>query len=99
MSALATSRSTESMTSFRATSSRPSPSAIGARPEPLRRQRPPTDRKIHMPSDLLVIRHSQRLLLAVLFILAASGHAVAQDTYPAASIRIIVPFTPGTGID
>jgi tripartite-type tricarboxylate transporter receptor subunit TctC len=45
------------------------------------------------------MRHSQRLLLVVLFSIAAIGNAVAQDTYPAASIRIIVPFTPGTGID
>jgi len=45
------------------------------------------------------MRHSQRLLLVVLFGIAAIGNTVAQDTYPAASIRIIVPFTPGTGID
>ena len=45
------------------------------------------------------MRHSQRLLLVVLFSIAAIGNTVAQDTYPAASIRIIVPFTPGTGID
>ena len=45
------------------------------------------------------MRHLQHLLLAVLFILAAIGNAAAQDSYPAASIRIIVPFTPGTGID
>jgi len=45
------------------------------------------------------MRHSQRLLLVVLFSIAAIGNTVAQDTYPGASIRIIVPFTPGTGID
>src|SRR6476620_8868324 len=45
------------------------------------------------------MRHSQRLLPVVLFMLVAIGNALAQDTYPTANIRIIVPFTPGTGID
>src|SRR6476659_11411056 len=45
------------------------------------------------------MRHSQRLLPVVLFMLVAIGNALAQESYPAASIRIIVPFSPGTGID
>ena len=32
-------------------------------------------------------------------IVAASSTAVAQGTYPSANVTIIVPFTPGTGID
>jgi tripartite-type tricarboxylate transporter receptor subunit TctC len=45
------------------------------------------------------MRHSHSLLPVILLIVAAMGHAVAQESYPAANIRIIVPFTPGTGID
>jgi tripartite-type tricarboxylate transporter receptor subunit TctC len=45
------------------------------------------------------MRHPHPLLIAALFIVAATGNAAAQDAYPGASIRIIVPFTPGTGID
>src|SRR5213083_2262426 len=45
------------------------------------------------------IRRSRPLLLAIPLIVAVIGNAVAQDSYPAANIRIIVPFTPGTGID
>ena len=39
------------------------------------------------------------LRFIVFCIVAASGTAVAQGTYPSANVRIIVPFTPGTGID
>ena len=42
---------------------------------------------------------AQRLLFIPLLIVAAVGNATAQDAYPATAIRIIVPFTPGTGID
>jgi len=40
-----------------------------------------------------------RLIVAVFCIVAGSSTAVAQGAYPTTSIRIIVPFTPGTGID
>jgi tripartite-type tricarboxylate transporter receptor subunit TctC len=39
------------------------------------------------------------LRFIVFCIVAASSTAVAQGTYPSANVRIIVPFTPGTGID
>ena len=39
------------------------------------------------------------LRFIVFCIVAASGTAIAQGTYPSANVRIIVPFTPGTGID
>jgi len=39
------------------------------------------------------------LRFIVFCIVAASGTAIAQGTYPIANVRIIVPFTPGTGID
>ena len=45
------------------------------------------------------MRCSRPLLLVIAFILATIGNLMAQDNYPAANIRIIVPFTPGTGID
>jgi tripartite-type tricarboxylate transporter receptor subunit TctC len=38
-----------------------------------------------------------RLIVAVLCMLAAG--AAAQGSYPASAIKVIVPFTPGTGID
>jgi tripartite-type tricarboxylate transporter receptor subunit TctC len=45
-----------------------------------------------------------RMLLAILVVsfLAATGvirSAAAQEAYPSRTIRLIVPFTPGTGID
>ena len=39
------------------------------------------------------------LRFTVFCIVAASSTTVAQGTYPSANVRIIVPFTPGTGID
>ena len=40
-----------------------------------------------------------RLIVTVFCLVAGGSIAVAQVAYPTASIRIIVPFTPGTGID
>jgi tripartite-type tricarboxylate transporter receptor subunit TctC len=40
-----------------------------------------------------------RLIVTVFCLVAGSSIAVAQVAYPTASVRIIVPFTPGTGID
>ena len=39
------------------------------------------------------------LLRFIVFCIVASSTAVAQGTYPSANVRIIVPFTPGSGID
>ena len=39
-----------------------------------------------------------RLIVTVLCMFAA-GAAAAQGVYPASAIKVIVPFTPGTGID
>ena len=44
------------------------------------------------------MRNVLRLIFTMCCVLAASV-AVAQSAYPASSIKIIVPFTPGTGID
>ena len=45
-------------------------------------------------------RHRQTIKgLAALLIGALSGAALAQSTYPTQAIKIIVPFTPGTGMD
>ncbi|TMG98498.1 MAG: tripartite tricarboxylate transporter substrate binding protein [Betaproteobacteria bacterium] len=43
----------------------------------------------------------RRTLLAVLAVAigALSGNAIAQEPYPSKPIKLIVPFTPGTGID
>jgi tripartite-type tricarboxylate transporter receptor subunit TctC len=38
-------------------------------------------------------------LAASLLFSMSSGMALAQDSYPAKSVKIVVPFTPGTGID
>jgi len=44
--------------------------------------------------------HALSALAAVLWFAAAAGPAQAQgQTYPSRPIRMIVPFTPGTGID
>lgn len=44
------------------------------------------------------MRHVQRLIVATLCIVAGAA-SFAEDLYPAANIKVIVPFTPGTGID
>jgi len=44
------------------------------------------------------MRNVLRLIFTMVFVLFASV-AVAQSVYPASTIKIIVPFTPGTGID
>ena len=43
----------------------------------------------------------RRTLLAVLAVAIGvlSGNAIAQEPYPSKPIKLIVPFTPGTGID
>ena len=43
----------------------------------------------------------RRTLLAVLAVAigALSGNVIAQEPYPSKPIKLIVPFTPGTGID
>jgi tripartite-type tricarboxylate transporter receptor subunit TctC len=41
----------------------------------------------------------RRLFCASLLAAALPRHAAAQESYPRRPIRIIVPFTPGTGID
>ena len=38
-------------------------------------------------------------LAAIVCMMAVHGAASAQDAYPGRNIRIIVPFSPGTGID
>ena len=40
-----------------------------------------------------------RATLAIVASLAAVAPALAQEPYPARPVRIVVPFTPGTGID
>ena len=45
------------------------------------------------------MRNWTTLLFAALLPTAMIGTAAAQETYPAKTIKIIVPFTPGTGID
>ena len=45
------------------------------------------------------MRNWTALLIAVLLPTTVIGPAAAQETYPAKAIRIVVPFTPGTGID
>ena len=44
-------------------------------------------------------RTSAGAALLALSCLMMSGVAPGQDTYPARAVKIIVPFTPGTGID
>ncbi|HKP67511.1 MAG TPA: tripartite tricarboxylate transporter substrate binding protein [Casimicrobiaceae bacterium] len=44
------------------------------------------------------MRNVLRLMFTMVYVLSASV-AVAQSVYPASTIKIIVPFTPGTGID
>src|SRR5260370_36823453 len=39
------------------------------------------------------------LAVALLVAFAYATHSIAQQTYPNRAIRIIVPYTPGTGID
>jgi len=45
------------------------------------------------------MRNWTTLLFAALLPTAMIGTAAAQEAYPAKTIKIIVPFTPGTGID
>ena len=39
------------------------------------------------------------LSICMLFVLAAPGPAISQDKYPSKSVRIIVPFSAGSGTD
>src|SRR5438128_1494302 len=47
----------------------------------------------------MATRYALRIASALLMSLAFAGIASAQSTYPSRAIRIIVPYTPGTGID
>ena len=39
------------------------------------------------------------LAICMLFVLAVPGAAISQDKYPSKSVRIIVPFSAGSGTD
>jgi tripartite-type tricarboxylate transporter receptor subunit TctC len=48
---------------------------------------------------MINLRRLQFLALTVAFMTSVSGVALAQSTYPSQTVKIIVPFTPGTGMD
>jgi tripartite-type tricarboxylate transporter receptor subunit TctC len=48
---------------------------------------------------MITIRRRQILALTAAFMTSVSGVALAQSTYPSQTVKIIVPFTPGTGMD
>ncbi|WP_322992077.1 tripartite tricarboxylate transporter substrate binding protein [Limnohabitans sp.] len=48
---------------------------------------------------MITIRRRQILALTAAFMTSVSGVALAQSSYPSQTVKIIVPFTPGTGMD
>ena len=48
---------------------------------------------------MITIRRRQILALTAAFMTSVSGVALAQSAYPSQTVKIIVPFTPGTGMD
>jgi tripartite-type tricarboxylate transporter receptor subunit TctC len=48
---------------------------------------------------MINLRRLQFLALTAAFMTSVSGVALAQSTYPSQTVKIIVPFTPGTGMD
>jgi tripartite-type tricarboxylate transporter receptor subunit TctC len=48
---------------------------------------------------MITIRRRQILALTAAVMTSASGVAFAQNAYPSQTVKIIVPFTPGTGMD
>lgn len=48
---------------------------------------------------MISIRRRQILALTAAFMTSVSGVALAQSAYPSQTVKIIVPFTPGTGMD
>ena len=48
---------------------------------------------------MITIRRRQILALTAAFMASVSGVALAQSAYPSQTVKIIVPFTPGTGMD
>ena len=48
---------------------------------------------------MITLRRLQSLALTAAFMTLVTGSALAQSTYPSQTVKIIVPFTPGTGMD
>ena len=48
---------------------------------------------------MITFRRLQFLALTAAFMTLVTGSALAQSTYPSQTVKIIVPFTPGTGMD
>ena len=48
---------------------------------------------------MITLRRLQSLALTAALMTLVTGSALAQSTYPSQTVKIIVPFTPGTGMD
>jgi tripartite-type tricarboxylate transporter receptor subunit TctC len=48
---------------------------------------------------MITLRRLQSLALTAALMTVVTGSALAQSTYPSQTVKIIVPFTPGTGMD